>query len=131
MKRRVVASLAVAALYENHQQEAVAVAYVVGGGVVAAGAGAVAAGAGVVVVAAGAGAGAGVVVVVVAAGAGVVVVVVAAGAGVVEDHRNSFLTDKLNGDRKRLEGGVKGIRNYKILIWSEKLFLSKFVNKIC
>jgi hypothetical protein len=114
MKRRVVASLAVAALYENHQQEAVAVAYVVG-----AGAGAVAAG---VVVAAGAGAG---------AGAGVVVVVVAAGAGVVEDHRNSFLTDKLNGDRKRLEGGVKGIRNYKILNWSEKLFLSKFVNKIC
>jgi hypothetical protein len=114
MKRRVVASLAVAALYENHQQEAVAVAYVVG-----AGAGAVAAG---VVVAAGAGAGAGVV---------VVVVVVAAGAGVVEDHRNSFLTDKLNGDRKRLEGGVKGIRNYKILNWSEKLFLSKFVNKIC
>jgi hypothetical protein len=112
MKRRVVASLAVAALYENHQQEAVAVAYVVG-----AGAGAVAAG---VVVAAGAG-----------AGAGVVVVVVAAGAGVVEDHRNSFLTDKLNGDRKRLEGGVKGIRNYKILNWSEKLFLSKFVNKIC
>jgi hypothetical protein len=109
MKRRVVASLAVAALYENHQQEAVAVAYVVGGGVVAAGAGA--------------GAGA------VAAGAGVVVV--AAGAGVVEDHRNSFLTDKLNGDRKRLEGGVKGIRNYKILNWSEKLFLSKFVNKIC
>jgi hypothetical protein len=56
---------------------------------------------------------------------------VAAGAGVVEDHRNSFLTDKLNGDRKRLEGGVKGIRNYKILNWSEKLFLSKFVNKIC
>jgi hypothetical protein len=112
MKRRVVASLAVAALYENHQQEAVAVAYVVG-----AGAGAVAAG---VVVAAGAG-----------AGAGVVVVVVAAGAGVVEDHRNSFLTDKLNGDRKRLEGGVKGIRNCKILNWSEKLFLSKFVNKIC
>ena len=111
MKRRVVASLAVAALYENHHQEAVAVAYVVGGGVVAAGAGAVAAG---VVVAAGAGA-----------------VVVAAGAGVVEDHRNSFLTDKLNGDRKRLEGGVKGIRNYKILNWSEKLFLSKFVNKIC
>jgi hypothetical protein len=125
MKRRVVASLAVAALYENHHQEAVAVAYVVGGGVVAGGAGAgvvvVAAGAGVVV-AAGAGAGAGVV---------VVVVVVAAGAGVVEDHRNSFLTDKLNGDRKRLEGGVKGIRNYKILNWSEKLFLSKFVNKIC
>jgi hypothetical protein len=112
MKRRVVASLAVAALYENHQQEAVAVAYVVGAGAVAAG----------VVVAAGAGAGAGVV---------VVVVVVAAGAGVVEDHRNSFLTDKLNGDRKRLEGGVKGIRNYKILNWSEKLFLSKFVNKIC
>jgi len=108
--------LAVAALYENHQQEAVAVAYVVG-----AGAGAVAAG---VVVAAGAGAGAG-------AGVVVVVVVVAAGAGVVEDHRNSFLTDKLNGDRKRLEGGVKGIRNYKILNWSEKLFLSKFVNKIC
>jgi hypothetical protein len=100
MKRRVVASLAVAALYENHHQEAVAVAYVVGGGVVAGG-----------------------------AGAGVVVV--AAGAGVVEDHRNSFLTDKLNGDRKRLEGGVKGIRNYKILNWSEKLFLSKFVNKIC
>ena len=122
MKRRVVASLAVAALYENHHQEAVAVAYVGGGGVVAAGAGAVAAGAGVVVVAAGAGAG---------AGAGVVVVVVAAGAGVVEDHRNSFLTDKLNGDRKRLEGGVKGIRNNKILNWSEKLFLSKFVNKIC
>jgi hypothetical protein len=56
---------------------------------------------------------------------------VAAGAGVVEDHRNSFLTDKLNGDRKRLEGGVKGIRNCKILNWSEKLFLSKFVNKIC
>jgi hypothetical protein len=56
---------------------------------------------------------------------------VAAGAGVVEDHRNSFLTDKLNGDRKRLEGGVKGIRNYKILNWSEKLFLSKFANKIC
>jgi hypothetical protein len=60
---------------------------------------------------------------------------VAAGAGavaaVVEDHRNSFLTDKLNGDRKRLEGGVKGIRNNKILNWSEKLFLSKFVNKIC
>jgi hypothetical protein len=109
MKRRVVASLAVAALYENHHQEAVAVAYVGGGGVVAAGAGAVAAGAGVVVVAAGAG----------------------AVAAVVEDHRNSFLTDKLNGDRKRLEGGVKGIRNYKILNWSEKLFLSKFVNKIC
>ena len=81
-----------------------------------------AAGAGVVVVAAGAGAG---VVVVAAAAAGVVVV--AAAAGVVEDHRNSFLTDKLNGDRKRLEG----IRNYKILNWSEKLFLSKFVNKIC
>jgi hypothetical protein len=100
MKRRVVASLAVAALYENHHQEAVAVAYVGGGGVVAAGAGAVAAGAGAV-------------------------------AAVVEDHRNSFLTDKLNGDRKRLEGGVKGIRNNKILNWSEKLFLSKFVNKIC
>jgi len=122
MKRRVVASLAVAALYENHHQEAVAVAYVVGGGVVAAGAGA---GAGAGAVAAGAG------VVVVAAGAGAGAVVVAAGAGVVEDHRNSFLTDKLNGDRKRLEGGVKGIRNYKILNWSEKLFLSKFVNKIC
>ena len=108
MKRRVVASLAVAALFENYHQEAVAVAYVVGGGAVA-----------------------GAAVVVVAAGAGVVVVAAGAGAGVVEDHRKSFLTDKLNGDRKRLEGGVKEIRNYKILNWSEKLFLSKFVNKIC
>lgn len=44
MKRRAVASLAVAALaalYENHRQEAFAVAYVAGAGVVAAGAGVV------------------------------------------------------------------------------------------
>jgi len=102
MKRRVVASLAVAALYENHHQEAVAVAYVVGGGAVAAGTGVVV----VVAAGAGAGAGSGAGVVVVAAGAGA-----GAGAGVVEDHRKSFLTDKLNGDRKRLERGVKGIRN--------------------